>query len=194
MDEDDIINTKRGLYALGHYRRPKHGITPYADLGLVDGIRSFQRDGGLRVDGVMKSDGPTHRKLNSTLDYMNSSQSRNTVRQQSLAAVAYPAIIYKIAEYFVMSIATAWAWWQAMSSVKKEEVRRKVERAESGDTSGKDCEYSYQQVDIPTCRAIARKRGIEAGRRCYASASERYAACRRGVPKNQWPPLDTWNN
>ncbi|MFC5491371.1 RHS repeat-associated core domain-containing protein, partial [Dokdonella soli] len=54
-----------------------------------------------------------------------------------------------------------------------------------------DCEYQYYKVDIPTCKAISRRRGATAGRACYASASDRYAACRRGDPI---PPLNTWNN
>jgi hypothetical protein len=55
----------------------------------------------------------------------------------------------------------------------------------------KRCDNIYYNIDIPTCRAIARKRGNAAAQRCYASAAERYAACLRG---QQMPPLDTWNN
>jgi RHS repeat-associated protein len=53
------------------------------------------------------------------------------------------------------------------------------------------CDHQYYNVDIPTCRAISRARGPGAGKRCYASASQRYAACLRNQPL---PPLDTWNN
>jgi RHS repeat-associated protein len=53
------------------------------------------------------------------------------------------------------------------------------------------CERLYYQVDIPTCRGVARARGPSAGTRCYAQAAERYAACLSGRPI---PPLDTWNN
>ncbi len=54
-----------------------------------------------------------------------------------------------------------------------------------------ECDRRYYEVDIPVCRGIARTRGKEAARRCYASANERYAACLAGRPI---PPLDTWNN
>lgn len=53
------------------------------------------------------------------------------------------------------------------------------------------CERMYYQVDIPTCRGVARARGPSAGARCYAQAAERYGACLSGRPI---PPLDTWNN
>ena len=54
----------------------------------------------------------------------------------------------------------------------------------------KQCDTQYYDVDIPTCRAIAKKRGADAGRRCYASAATRYSACLNGEPI---PDLDTYN-
>jgi hypothetical protein len=56
---------------------------------------------------------------------------------------------------------------------------------------GKDCDNIYYNIDVPTCRGIAKKRGKAAAERCYQSAADRYAACLRGQPM---PPLDTWNN
>jgi hypothetical protein len=53
------------------------------------------------------------------------------------------------------------------------------------------CEKQRDEIDIPTCRQISRARGKAAGRRCYASAMERYSACLKG---KSLPPLDTWNN
>lgn len=53
------------------------------------------------------------------------------------------------------------------------------------------CDKQYYEVDTPTCNAIGRMRGAEAGRRCHASAAQRYANCLAGLPL---PPLDTWNN
>ena len=114
--------------------------------------------------------------------------------QQQAAAIAIPPIVYKIAEFFGMAVMAAWAWWQAMSAVERGKVRRQVEDEKSDDSDGGDCDHLHFKVDIPVCNAIARKRGKQAAARCYASANERYAACRRGVPKDQLPPLDTWNN
>lgn len=62
----------------------------------------------------------------------------------------------------------------------------------SGDTpNDQDCDNLLHNVDIPTCRAVTKRRGAAAGQRSYASAMARYAACRRGDPL---PPLDTWDN
>lgn len=67
MDQDDIWNTKRALVDLGHYKVPDHGLNPYADRIMIEGIKSFQSDKGLKVDGVMKPDGPTHETLSKVL-------------------------------------------------------------------------------------------------------------------------------
>ncbi|MGH9966601.1 MAG: hypothetical protein ACREBG_02040, partial [Pyrinomonadaceae bacterium] len=56
---------------------------------------------------------------------------------------------------------------------------------------GDRCYCQYEEVDIPTCRAIGVSRGTKAAARCYASAAERVGACLAGKPM---PPLDTWNN
>jgi RHS repeat-associated protein len=52
------------------------------------------------------------------------------------------------------------------------------------------CE-ELNRIDTDTCNGITRARGKAAGAACHASASERYAACLRGLPL---PPLNTWNN
>jgi hypothetical protein len=59
-----------------------------------------------------------------------------------------------------------------------------------GEDRMRRCEDLYG-IDTDTCRAIARRRGAQSGAACYASASERYAACLAGLPI---PPLNTWNN
>lgn len=56
---DDVRKIKKALNGLGYYDEPDNGITPYPDTGLIRGIESFQRDHGLRPDGVMKPDGET---------------------------------------------------------------------------------------------------------------------------------------
>ena len=65
------------------------------------------------------------------------------------------------------------------------------ELCESADRENQ-CNHQYYKVEIPTCRAIKRKRGdAPAAERCYASAMNRHAACLRGEPM---PELDTRNN
>lgn len=51
------------LQALGHYEEPDYGLTPYPDEAMFGGIRDFQRQNGLRVDGEMYPDGPTFAAL-----------------------------------------------------------------------------------------------------------------------------------
>ena len=62
---DDVIKTKSALAQTGHYQVPDFGITPYPDRPMIDGIKKFQQDNGLKVDGVMKPQGPTETTLGS---------------------------------------------------------------------------------------------------------------------------------
>lgn len=63
-DEDDVLNVKQRLNALGHYEVPSYGMTRYPDNRLFDGITSFQREQGLTVDGYMQPGGETETRLN----------------------------------------------------------------------------------------------------------------------------------
>ena len=56
---DDVKLVKRMLSESGHYQVPDFGITPYPDTPMIDGIKKFQKENGLAVDGVMKPEGPT---------------------------------------------------------------------------------------------------------------------------------------
>lgn len=62
-DLDDVALTKDALKELGYYKDPEHGPTPYADEKLFEGLEKFQKDHGLKVDGVIKPDGETADKL-----------------------------------------------------------------------------------------------------------------------------------
>jgi len=68
VDLDDTRRTKLALRRLGYYEPPKShgesiGITDIPDANLFDGLKRFQKDQGLRRDGVMKPGGPTARRL-----------------------------------------------------------------------------------------------------------------------------------
>jgi len=67
VNENDVLNVKSALNAAGYYAVPSHGIGPYPDTPMFDGMKRFQRDHGLRVDGVMKPGGPTERTLSARL-------------------------------------------------------------------------------------------------------------------------------
>ncbi|WP_139135030.1 peptidoglycan-binding domain-containing protein, partial [Magnetovibrio blakemorei] len=58
-DLNDVFKVKTALSDLGHYEVPDWGITEYPDNGLFQGIKSLQRDHGLKVDGIMNPGGET---------------------------------------------------------------------------------------------------------------------------------------
>jgi len=72
-DPGDVRRTKQALHGLGYYRIPAHGLTDYPDRSLFKGIEMFQRDYGLRRDGIIKPGGETEAVLNHVL-------SRHSVR------------------------------------------------------------------------------------------------------------------
>ncbi len=68
VDPGDIVNTKQALTDLGYYKIPPHrGIDDWTDDAMFDGIRSFQKDNDLKVDGFMRPGGPTERTINTEL-------------------------------------------------------------------------------------------------------------------------------
>ncbi|WP_173976545.1 peptidoglycan-binding domain-containing protein [Magnetospirillum sp. LM-5] len=68
VDPGDIMNTKRALNHLGYYDVPPHrGIDDWTDDAMFNGIRSFQKDNGLKVDALMRPGGPTEGAINARL-------------------------------------------------------------------------------------------------------------------------------
>lgn len=68
VDPNDLMDTKRALSDLGYYDVPPHrGIDDWTDDATFDGIKRFQQDNGLKVDGFMWPGGPTEQKVNSKL-------------------------------------------------------------------------------------------------------------------------------
>ena len=199
----DVLSTRRVLAWAGRLPRHKAKNETRAGNDLFDAVKSFQQAANLKVDGWMRPGGETETELNRVIAPLVKQASTTSGPkgstdqagdQQQAAAMAIPAIVYKIAEFFGIAVMAALAWWQAMSAAEREKVRRQVEGEKSDGSDGDDCDHLHYNVDIPVCRAIERKRGKQAAARCYASANVRYAACRRGVPKDQLPPLDTWDN
>ncbi len=66
-DPSDVLKTKNALAQTGDYKVPDFGITDIPDMGMIDGLKSFQKKNGLKVDGVMKPVGPTENKIGETL-------------------------------------------------------------------------------------------------------------------------------
>ncbi len=59
----DVLKIKDALRSRGYYDLPDYGITPYTDEALFDGIKQYQKDKGLKVDGIIKPDGETMQTL-----------------------------------------------------------------------------------------------------------------------------------
>jgi len=58
-DPDDVLKTKNALMTTGHYEVPSFGVTDIPDRSMIDGLKKFQKQNGLKVDGVMKPGGST---------------------------------------------------------------------------------------------------------------------------------------
>lgn len=62
---EDTVNTKMALNQLGYYPQPESGtFGNWVDRDIFKGIRQFQEDHGLNVDGYMNPEGPTEAAIN----------------------------------------------------------------------------------------------------------------------------------
>jgi peptidoglycan hydrolase-like protein with peptidoglycan-binding domain len=68
LTPEDSLATKETLRTLGLYEVPSEGITVYPDEEMFAGIRRFQKEEGLKVDGIVSKNGPTLRALNTALE------------------------------------------------------------------------------------------------------------------------------
>ena len=66
-DETDIVALKQSLERLGQYEAPNWQKATDYDEGLFKGIEAFQRDRGLKVDGVVNPKGPTAEAIGTEL-------------------------------------------------------------------------------------------------------------------------------
>lgn len=59
INPNDLTNTKQALNQLGYYNVPPHrGIDDWTDDAMFDGIRRFQGDNSLKIDGFMRPGRP----------------------------------------------------------------------------------------------------------------------------------------
>lgn len=58
-DLDDISNIKLALTSLGYYDDTKTGLSTFVDDQLFNSIKLFQKGNSLKVDGIIKPEGPT---------------------------------------------------------------------------------------------------------------------------------------
>jgi len=63
VDPGDIMNTKKALNQLGYYDVPRHrGIDDWTDDAMFRGIRTFQQDNDLKIDGLCAPAGQPKRR------------------------------------------------------------------------------------------------------------------------------------
>jgi peptidoglycan hydrolase-like protein with peptidoglycan-binding domain len=73
-DEEDVLQVKSELFKRGYYTKPvTNGII---DVETTNAIKNFQKDKGLRVDGVMKPGGETEQAIRMDLGYDNTERAR----------------------------------------------------------------------------------------------------------------------
>ena len=67
-NKEDTARVKFGLNKLGYYDEPeKTGMNTIPDKKMFDGVKDFQKDNGLQVDGYLKPFGETINKINEGL-------------------------------------------------------------------------------------------------------------------------------
>ena len=96
IDADDVINVKTKLKKLGHYEEPEWGLTKISDRQMFDGIRKFQQDNKLQIDGIMKPNGETERTLNKLLKVKEKSNPTSGALQQIKGATSDMYSEYKL--------------------------------------------------------------------------------------------------
>jgi hypothetical protein len=161
-DPDDVLSTKSALKQLGYYETPSYGLTPYPDQPLFDGIRAYQKDKGLTVDGYMLPNGETEQSVNLSL----ATSPRDG--ENAEAACADPAV-YRLP-----------GWLGGSQGRNYCPIPR--EKA-----NNEDCERQREN-DEDECRDIKERYGSYRAQRCWASSNLRYANCLRG--QLNFPPLD----
>ena len=68
-NKEDTARVKFGLNKLGYYDEPeKTGMNTIPDKEMFDGVKHFQKDNGLQVDGYLKPFGETINKINEGLE------------------------------------------------------------------------------------------------------------------------------
>lgn len=66
-DLEDTARVKLALTSLGHYDDTETGLSPYADNQFFHSVKNFQKENGLKVDGVINPEGETHTTLKKKL-------------------------------------------------------------------------------------------------------------------------------
>jgi len=82
VDPEDVLTLKKALNKTGHYKMPDFGLAPYPDTPLMKGIKSFQKDTGLKQDSIVKPGGPTEKMFGGLLSSNGLTQPHQKPRQR----------------------------------------------------------------------------------------------------------------
>lgn len=63
-EQSDVLQIKGALSRIGYYNIPAYGLTPYPDIAMFDAVKAFQKDNGLKQDGIITPKGETLSALN----------------------------------------------------------------------------------------------------------------------------------
>ncbi|MEO5375662.1 MAG: peptidoglycan-binding protein [Alphaproteobacteria bacterium] len=74
---DDVWDLKHAMRELGYYQPPDFGMHQYPDDGLFEGIKRFQADNDLEVDGIMKPGGETETTLSQLVETSGRTRNKN---------------------------------------------------------------------------------------------------------------------
>ena len=80
VEEDDTLKAKSALNQIGYYKKPDYGMTPYPDQTLFDGIKNFQKDQNLTIDGLMTPGGETEIRMNKLAEGLEDWKAKEIVR------------------------------------------------------------------------------------------------------------------
>src|ERR1044071_297407 len=162
-DPADVLSTKTAFNWLGYYDVPPYGLTPYPDQVLFDGIRDYQKDNALNVDGYMLPGGETERSVNSAL----AAGSKEDENRTDGAGCAEQAV----------SIPFGWPW------PRRDFCPNPSDRDEPTE---EEC-IAQEQRDEATCRQISERYGPYRAQRCWASIPVRWGYCTHNKRLN-FPP------
>lgn len=66
-DEADVIKTKHYLVDTGDLEKVENHSVNFADEGLFNGLKKFQKKNKLATDGIMRPGGPTEAAMDKSL-------------------------------------------------------------------------------------------------------------------------------
>jgi hypothetical protein len=141
MDLDDTLNTKNALADVGHMDVPDYGIDEFPDRPMLDGVKSFQREQGLKVDGVMKPDGPTIERLNQVMAERNADQAEIVPKPAELGGTQVAQALPDRSDAGLSAFGLA-------ASILGLKAAQDAQKKAAGPSKGKESPPTNQRTDI----------------------------------------------